>query len=89
MAITFPQQKKRQLYLILVLGVFILITLIVIWYGFFLKRPNILLPETLRPQTIDINFKALDDPRLEELQSFKQISSFEGEAGRENPFIPY
>ena len=91
MAITFFEQRKKQRYLILALALIISLTLIVVWKGFLFKKPK---PqpgavEFPRPAEIKINFEALKNPILEELQPFEEISPFKEEAGRENPFLPY
>jgi len=38
---------------------------------------------------IEIDFETLKSPDLEELQLFEKTPPYEGEIGRENPFIPY
>lgn len=91
MAITFAQEKKRQRYLILVLALVILLILIVIWRGLFWEgtpQPTSVLPAFV-PRKVEINWEALKSPQLEEFHPFEQIPPFEGEIGRENPFIPY
>ncbi len=100
MAIVFEKQKKTQKNFILILIVVFLITIFVVWQGFFKKETKIFF-ETLTPtkKEIKINFEILKNPLLETLQSFSAIKPFEetpstpgkpGEKlGRENPFIPY
>ena len=98
MAIVFLQQKKFQKVLIFVLVAVLVITVIVIWRGFFQKKTPIsgeeiiLIPE----KKVEINFGAFDNPLLEKLQPFSEIQPLEGavsgeagEIGRENPFLPY
>lgn len=77
--------KKR--YLIPIIG-FLAIVLILffVWQSFFKKeavsRPSVL-------PKIEIDFEVLESPVLEALESFEKIPLFEGEAGRENPFLAY
>lgn len=91
MAITFLEKRKRLRYLFSVLAIIILIAIIVIWRGFFVKEPEDVLPpiEKKSVKKIEIDFQTLKKPFLEELQPLEAIPSFEGEVGRENPFIPY
>jgi len=82
--------KKRQKYLILILAVIIIIGIFVIWYNYF-AIPGPPPPETKKIQTkeIKINIDLLKSQFLKKLEAFDTISSFEGEKGRENPFISY
>lgn len=94
MAITFLQEKKKQKYLIYILIAIIFAIFFTLWLGFF-KKPQIT-PEELAPtevskswQKIEINFKILENPLFQDLKDFEKIPNFEGEVGRENPFIPF
>lgn len=93
MAITIIQEKKKQRYLILVLSLIIFAILFVVWLGF--SRSKATPPVSVSPSAIytfpqvKINWQLLENIRLEPLQPFEEISSFEGEFGRNNPFIPY
>ena len=65
-------------------------TVFVLWYGFFRKPPS---PRgTVSPtavKVVEIDFAVLENPILEQLKPFEGVTPFDGEAGRENPFIPY
>jgi hypothetical protein len=92
MAITFLEKRKRSKNLIIVFVALLLITLFVIWWGFFREETLLLLPEeefvpTFRKPAI--NFQLLEDPIFEEFEPFEKLPLFEGEIGRENPFIPF
>lgn len=94
MAITFLQEKKKQKYLIYVLIMVFFAIFLTIWFGYFRKPP--IIPEEIAPtetakswQKIEINFKILEDPLFQDLKAFEKIPAFEGEVGRENPFIPF
>lgn len=92
MAVKFLKERKKQRYLILSLAAIIVIIIVVVWYGYFKdKKPDIVpAPVTAASlKTIKINFEALENPFLQELQPFIVIPDFEGEKGRENPFLPY
>ena len=90
MAIVFTKERKKQRYLILVLVLLIFAILSAVWWGWIRKEEGIspgALP-AYAPPKVEINWGVLKDPQLKELQVFEEISPFEGEAGRENPFVP-
>jgi hypothetical protein len=65
----------------------IVATALVFYFGV-MKKPEqtssmILVP----PKKTEIDFSALKNPVLLELQPFEEILEFTGEIGRENPFI--
>lgn len=88
MAITFIQKRKTQQYLIFVFIALFLITIIILWQGFFKKE---IIPSSgpLKHSEVKINFEVLKNPIFQDFQPFKEIAPFEGETGRENPFLPY
>lgn len=88
MALTFLQPGKRQRYLFPLLIVVIFGIAFVVW-NYFLAKPEFPSFEPLPPPEIKINFELLKSPILDELQLFEEISPFEEEIGRENPFVPY
>jgi hypothetical protein len=92
MVITFLEKRKRSKNLIIVFVVLLLITVFVIWWGFLKEEAIPLLPEeefvpTFRKPAI--NFQILGDPIFEQFEPFEKLPLFEGEIGRENPFIPF
>jgi hypothetical protein len=100
MAIVFVQQKNNQRNLIIVLVGVLLITLLVLYQGFFKKSSleSSFEQTSLSGQTreIKIDFTVLKNPLLENLQPFAEIAPLEiatstkyGKVGRENPFLPY
>ena len=88
MVLTFIEPQKRQKYLIFILIVVIFGIVFLIW-NYFLAKPQPPSFKHLPPPEIKINFEILKSPILDELQLFEEISPFEEEIGRENPFIPY
>jgi len=90
--ITVFEKEKRQRNLILVLVGVVLITSLVIYFGYFKKEekpPTEILPPIL-PKKIEIDFEVLKKPILEELQIFEKSELAKPEEiGRENPFVPY
>jgi cell division protein YceG involved in septum cleavage len=95
MAIRFIQEKKKQKYLMIVLVVMVLIIVLVLWQGKNLQNFANIIPQ---PSTQDlnieqyreitINFDVLKKEELKNLVPFEEIAPFEGETGRENPFLP-
>jgi len=81
--------KKRQKYLIVVFVLIIFLIVFLVWNFFLAGPPKPLLFEPIPPPEIKINFEILEDPALDEFRLYEIISPFEGEIGRENPFIPY
>jgi len=94
MAIRFIQEKKKQVYLILILVVMVLITILILWQGHRLQDLSAIIPRSSahnlnlpRYPEITIDFEILDREDLKELTPFEEISPFDGETGRENPFL--
>ncbi len=90
MPIDFIQQRKKQKYLTLIVIVSFIIIAVILWFGYFRK------PEFVREEApissikeIKIDFDVLENPFLQESQLFEDIPAFEGEIGRENPFLLY
>ena len=91
MTINFPKQTKRRSYLFLFFLILAVLVVILIWQGYLIKikiKAPLVLPPAPLPK-IEINYEILESPILKDLQSFEEIKPFEGQAGRENPFIPY
>lgn len=91
MAVDFIQQRKRQKYLFPIALIIIIVVFIILWFGYFKKEEPVSAPEVLGSvlREIKINFDILENPLLKKLQPFMKVPSFEGEAGRDNPFISY
>ena len=77
MAVKFIRERKKQKYLIIIFGVIIIITLIVLWFGFFKGKKFISGPVVIPPtmEEIKIEFKNLENPLLIELHPFEKIPS--------------
>lgn len=90
MAINFIQQKKKQKKLLLIVGAVIVITVIVLWFGFFRKQEvSVEITPASIAREIEIDFQVLENPFLQEIQTFEKPGPFENGIGRENPFLPY
>lgn len=98
MAFDFKQQKKKQGYLLWVAIVIIVLMIAVLWFGVFRKEEGEIetdceisadCEEIWFIEEINIDFGVLENPFFEKLNPFEEIPAFEGEIGRENPFLPY
>lgn len=93
MPISFIQQKKKQKQLFLVVGAVLAVTVLVLWFGYFRQPQESFVPPitttTSFVKDIKVNFEVLKNPFLKEFNIFEQIPPFEGDVGRENPFLPY
>lgn len=93
MPVDFLKQRKRQKYLVPIVLAVIAVSAIVLWFGYFRKgkqpSPSVESPTAPALREIKIDFSVLEKPFLKELQPFVEISPFEGEKGRSNPFKPY
>ncbi|MDP4007053.1 MAG: hypothetical protein Q8P55_00450 [bacterium] len=87
MPATFLQQKKIQRRLIVVLAIVVLVSISVIWWGFFLTAPS---PEATlpSPKKVDINTSILSHPLLQELDEPRAKTQIPLEVGRSNPLLP-
>jgi len=87
MEVLSPRSKQQRNILFIL---FALIFIWLLWFGrdFFIT----ILPLPPPPQPlprVEINFEVLKNPLLKNLVSLEAIPPFEGEVGRENPFLPY
>lgn len=88
MALTFLQKKKIQRTLILVLGAVVLVTISVIWWGFFTTAP---VPEggiAPPPRRVEVNTGILSHPLLLKLDEPRAKTQIPSEVGRDNPMLP-
>jgi hypothetical protein len=98
MAITFLEKRKIQRRYIIIFGIVLLVTILVIWRGFFVEKKPVFLGEVTKTKKVELDFKILENPILKELQPFEEIEPFREviveeeiieKIGRENPFVPY
>ncbi len=90
--VDFIEEKKKQKRLVYLVIAVLLTTFLVIWFGFF-RKLEVGLPKppsaALEFEKVEIDFSLLENPLLKELEPFEGIERFEGQAGRENPFLSY
>lgn len=90
MPVNFIQEKKKQKYLVFIVGAVIITIFIVLWFGY-LRKPKAVvevIPVSVI-KAIEVDFKVLEHPFLKEFQPFEKAPLFDGEKGRKNPFLPY
>ena len=88
MAITFGVHRKKEKKQIIIIAILVVVGVLVVM--FIMKLQPASLPvEMSNPEGPEINWETLSDERIKNLQPFEEIPVFEGEVGRENPFLPY
>ena len=91
MPIQALQQRERQTLLALVFMIVVFLIIAVIFFGL-IKQEKIVAPSDVIPayipKTIEIDFEMLENPILQKLEMFEEISMPKTK-GRENPFLPY
>jgi len=89
MAVNFIEKKKKQQYLLFaVLGI-VGVTIIVLWFGYFRKPVQDMIPEevVISKKTIVVDYSILENSILKALILFRETPLYEGELGKENPFL--
>lgn len=90
MVTDFRRQKKKQKYLLIIVVLIMLTISGVLYFGFFGEDESIVeITPITSIKEININFNILENPLFEKIKPFEKIPEFEGEVGRENPFLPY
>jgi sensor domain CHASE-containing protein len=93
MPFTLTQEKKKQKYLMAILGLVIVFIIFIVWWGFLKggKEAPISEEVAVSPsfKKVKIDWELLKNPQLDELQLFEEIPPYEDEIGRENPFMSY
>ena len=89
MAITFVQQKKRQQILIFIVVGVAIVTLFVLWFGFFVSAPkeassSFFLPA---PRETSVDFTIFESPVFQELGSPFAPLEVPVKTEKANPFI--
>jgi len=89
MAVNFVEKKRKQQYLLFaVLGV-LAVAFVILWFGYFNKPVQAPPPEeiVISKKTIVINYDILENPVLKALVPFVETPLYEGDLGKENPFL--
>lgn len=90
MAVDFKEKRKKQKYLIFIGAGILIVMGIILYFGYFKKSKEATVsgPAFIPKKKIEINYKILESPILKELEPFPETPDYEGEIGRENPFLP-
>lgn len=92
MAIDFVNKKKKQQHLLIFAIIIIAIAFLILWFGYFGKQGDSVTAEYIDTvvvkRAINIKYDVLKDEFFERLQPFEKISEYEGDFGRDNPFLP-
>lgn len=89
LAITFLPTSRRQMYLLIALGVILLLGAGVVWYGFFREPPLPMLDsQTPLPRVVEIDFGVFETRVFQDLGSLVPPIPFPEEVGKRNPFSP-
>jgi hypothetical protein len=94
--VSFPQEKRQRLLLIILAGV-VSATLIIIYFGFFRPSPAPAVGPTISEGTspeeiieeIDFDINFLKNPNFRKLKTYGEWPPEIEERGRVNPFLPY
>jgi hypothetical protein len=89
MAITFQEQIKKQRNFIFIFIILILIIVFVLWWGFRTEEEPSEILISKRLKDIEINLEIFQNPLLQQMLLIDKTPVFEGDLGRENPFIPF
>jgi hypothetical protein len=83
------EEVKRQKNLIVFPLIFFLITILILYFGYFKKKVSPLIEVFVPQKKIEIDFSIFENPILKELQPPEKIApAGPEEIGRENPFLP-
>ena len=92
MPVDFREKKKKQKYLgLIALGV-IIVAFAIFYFGYLNNEPGTgaTIPEgaVQPPPPIVINYSVLENPIIDQLEPYLVVPEYEGELGKENPFLP-
>ena len=91
MAVDFKEKRKKQKYLILVVAGILIVIGVILYFGYFKKSDELIVPgPAFTPKKdIKINYETLENPVLDQLESFPKTMDYKGELGKSNPFLPH
>lgn len=90
MAVDFKEKRKKQKYLMAVATGVLIVMAVVLYFGYFRasKEEVVPGPAFVPEKRINIKYEVLEDPLLDQLENFPKTPDYEGEIGKENPFLP-
>ena len=91
----YNQQKTKQKYYLMAFGLVLVVTFVVLWFGFLKDKFTFSLPaSTITPvafstplRVINIDFDFLESQAFREMEQFSEIPAFENEIGTDQPFV--
>jgi hypothetical protein len=90
MAISFSEGGNKQKYLIILLVIIVLVCLFTLRKNIFkISNETLFTPEVFSAKDIEINFDVLKKDIIKELNLPEPEVPFSGQAGRDDPFLPY
>jgi len=94
MSVDFVSEKKKQKYLIILFLIIVAISFLILWFGYLKEKGPVSVPVSMFVHNpycpeIKIDFSVLRSASLKDLQPFEEFVPFQGEKGRDNPFLPY
>jgi hypothetical protein len=89
MAITFQEQIKKQRNFIFIFVILILMIIFILWWGFRTEEEPSEILISKRLKDIEVNLGIFQNPLLRQMLLIGKTPVFEGDLGRENPFIPF
>ena len=90
MAVDFIEKKKKQKSLVFVIVGIGLVALVILWFGYFNKSETSDEAKEVfvAKKNIRIRYEVLENPILDILDPFEGTPDYEGDLGRDNPFLP-
>jgi hypothetical protein len=82
----FLKKDNQKYFLIIFIGIVLIIFVIMRQQSVISEESS---PAVFQPKEVSINFSALENERVKNLQGFLDIEPFEGTTGRPNPFLSY
>lgn len=89
MAVDFVEKKKKQKYLLFFGLGLVAVTAVILYFGYFNAGEELSVPDTtiIAKKNIKIKYEVLENPLIKDLLPFESAPLYEGDLGRENPFV--
>jgi hypothetical protein len=89
MAVNFIEKKKKQQYLLYIAVGILVVTFVILWFGYLNKPVQAPSSEEviINKKNIVINYSILENPIIKALIPFVETPLYQGQLGRDNPFL--
>jgi hypothetical protein len=89
MAVNFIEKKKKQQYMLYVVLGILAVTFVILWFGYFNKPVQAPTEEeiVINKKNIVVDYNILENPLLKSLIPFMGTPLYEGQLGKDNPFL--